>query len=533
MLLGSPKGVGLQTIIFERSKERTRRNFGRRLGQLSVVRIILVLQLLNDSASAFDEISVRPAAPEFYPQSLGVSPHPVQIDLRHAPAHENAWGTDTGYKFDMKFKTFDAAQPVTGALQGFAFPGKHRERNDIKDLRLNLSTFDDWVRFSVRQSQSFYAADADYLRMLASRNKNRNSPGKERFLLGGVGDGANGTAGLERLDVNVFRSEWLGASVFASHGDVDANFVSLASEKSKDEFAVANRSSNSGGGKISFGPFSLTASYTVWSGLDGTASPTEARQDHSVAVDLTDVRKRLGEFVPSAVWALAPSGIYVGTFSKETSYDGLGGGEPDQTTGVTAGAYWTWARGNANVSYWSYDLDSRRVGDASYDSLGRGLDASVGFYGAMLQYYGGISYRHSEDLAPLSRGVDNGYDAYSSVTYKPPAAFPDIVVDGAVGRYDYQSVLYNVSHNSTYWSAAVGLDLSKFLWDSADHKQAAVAKTVHNGLPSLKVFYRYTNETDRGNATETRSDDHLFGMMFRIGPAQWLLPRFGTTRVRS
>jgi hypothetical protein len=520
----------LRTIGFERLKERTRRNFRRRLRQLSVVWIFLVLPLLNASASAFEETAGQAVAPEFHPQALRLYPQPLQIDLRYAPARENTPDSEKGLKFDMKFDTLDAAQPVGGALQGFAFPGKHRERNPVEDFRLNVATSDDWVRFSVRQSESFYAADPDYLRMLASRNKNRNSPGKERFL---YQERAEGTAGLERLDVNVFQSDWLGGSVFASHSEVDANYESLASKKFKDEFAVANRSSNAGGGKVTFGPLSLAASYTVSSGLSGTASPTEARQDRSVAFDLTDFRKRLGELVPSAVWALAPSGIYVGNFSKETSYDSLGGGAPDRTTGVNAGAYWTWDGGNANVSYWNYYLDSRRLGDASYNFSGRGLHASVGIYGTMLQFYGGMSYSHSEDLAPLSRGVDYGYDAYSSVTYKPASAFPDIVVDGALGRYGYESPLYNVSDDATYWSAAVGLDFSKFLWDSGDHKQAVGAKTARSGLPSLKVFYRYTNESDRGTVSETHSSDHLFGMMFRVGPAQWELPRLRTIRVRS
>src|SRR5262249_32022243 len=159
--------------------------------------------------------------------------------------------------------------------------------------------------------------------------------------------------------------------------------------------------------------FSLTASYATSSGVSGTAVPAQTLQDRMIAFDLTDLRKRVEDLLPAAVWSLAPSGVYVGSYVKETAY-GPTGGPPDRTSGSSAGAYWTWDSGNANVSYWNYYLDSRRVGDASYDSAGRGIDASVSFYSTLLQYYGGFSYYRSEDLAEASRGVDNGYGAYSS-----------------------------------------------------------------------------------------------------------------------
>ena len=154
----------------------------------------------------------------------------------------------------MQFSSNDAARPAGGALQGVGFLGRHRERNDVEDLRLNLATPNDRVRFSFRQSQSFYGADADYLRMLARKNQNRNSPGKERFLFQ---QGTEGSANLARLDVDVIRSEWVRTSAFASRSNVDANYESLTSEKLKDEFSIANRANNAGGGNIGLGAISF------------------------------------------------------------------------------------------------------------------------------------------------------------------------------------------------------------------------------------------------------------------------------------
>jgi hypothetical protein len=427
---------------------------------------------------------------------------------------------EAGFRVDVKTNFLDAAQQNGGALQGFAASDKHHQQNYVEDLNLTFATPDDWVRFSVRQSQSTYAADADYLRMLASQNKNRNSPGRERFLFH---EGTEGTAGLQRIDVNVLKSDWLGASVFASHRDVDAYYESLASQKSKDEFAASNRSGNTGGGKVNFGPVSLTASYTVLGGSTSIASPTETRQDRVVAIDLTDLRKRLGESAPSLLWAVAPSTIYAGNFSKQTSYDNLGGGLPDLTNGISAGASWTWNNGTASVGYWNYFLNSQRFGEASYDSSGRGLDANIGVYGSALGYYGGISYRRSDELAPLSRAFNSSYDTYSSITYKSKTAFPDLIWGGAWGRYQYASPLYNISDDASYWSAAVGFDFTKFLSGSAA-ATANFAQGAGIGALSLKAFYRYTSESDRGSLSQSHSDDHFFGLTFRAGAENSGLP---------
>ena len=72
----------------------------------------------------------------------------------------------------------------------------------------------------MRAAESFYAANPEYLRLLASRSKNTNSPGKERFLF----REGEGTAALQRLDVKVFDADWLGASAYASHREVDSYF---------------------------------------------------------------------------------------------------------------------------------------------------------------------------------------------------------------------------------------------------------------------------------------------------------------------
>jgi hypothetical protein len=465
--------------------------------------------LLNTSALAWDQYAMAGNSPVFYPQTLLF--YPLALQTESVPGPEHRSGADSLYKFTAKYNSGDAAQNANGALQGFSIRRKNWEENPVGDLKLNLSVIENWVQLSVRQSQSVYAADPDYLGTLANKNKNLNLPGKERFLLR---EGAEGNAGIQRIDFKLFDSGFLAMSAFAFHSDVDLYYESLASLKAKDEFAIPNRSSDASGVKVRLGSASLTTTYTNATLLRGANSPTETRIDQTLAFDLADFRKRFGDALPGMIWELSPTSIYVSLFNKETSYKTALEGPPDRTTGLSSGANWAWKGGSANVNYWNYSLDSQRIGEASYDSAGRGVDASVGGFAGAAGFYAGLSYRRSDDLAPLSRAVEKGYDVYASAYYKPQR-LPDLVIDGNIGRYGYNSVAYAVMSGGTYWSVTFGLDFSKYLSNFADAKPPAAAKSVPGGAPSLKMFYRFYSETDYGLIGGTPGDSHFVGMMFR------------------
>jgi hypothetical protein len=490
------------------------RRFSSRFSVSAAIPAAFTLPLISTSASGADASAFHGLIPDFYSQSSQVYPQALQLETQSSPTDGANQSRDPPYKFIAKFNSTDVAQQMGGLLQGFSFRLRNWQQNKVEDVNLSFSSREDWVQLSIKQSQTVYAADPNYLLTLASRNKNKSMPGKERFLFQ---EGAEGSATLQRLDTKIVESNLFGLSAFAFHNDVDPTYESLASDKAKDEFATANRSSDAAGAKFRLGSFSLTASYTSSSRLVGVATPTEAREDYTIGFDLGDFRKRSGELFPPLFWDLAPSTVYAGSFSKETSYKLASQGPPDRTTGYGAGAYWGWNGGSANVSSWTYYLDSNRVGDASYDSAGRGFDASIGGYRGLFGLYGGVSYHHSDDLAPVSRAFDHGYDAYTSFSYKPPR-FPDIALEGAFGRYGYDSLIWGVTSDAAYWSATLGFDFGKFLWDStAVKQQSATSKSTYNGSRMLKVFYRYYNETDNGIVGATPGDSHLLGIIFRTG----------------
>src|SRR5262245_30998135 len=69
--------------------------------------------------------------------------------------------------------------------------------------------------------------------------------------------------------------------------------------------------------KIHFGLLSVTTSYTNSKTLFGAGPPTETRQDQTIALDLVDLGNR-GGTLPSVIWGLSPSAVYVNSFVKET-----------------------------------------------------------------------------------------------------------------------------------------------------------------------------------------------------------------------
>jgi hypothetical protein len=475
------------------------------------IQVVLILPLTNASALGGDVSAFGGLTPELYSRSLLFYPQALEFDTQSARAGKSDKNTESLYKFQIKFSSVDAAQQTKGALRGFPVPRRNWEQNYIQNLNLKLSALEDRVQFSVRQSQSFYAADPNYLRVLASKDKNKNLSGKERFLFREV---ALGTALSERLETKIFESNLVGLSTFASRSEIDSDYESLVSQKKKDEFATANRSNNTVGAKVRLESFSLTNSYTTSSQLSGGSTATQAGQEQTIGLDLTDLHQRTGKLLPPAFWALAPSYVYVGNFVRQTSFKTAAEGPPDQTTGTTAGATWGWKGGYASVGYYNYYLDSRRSGYASYDSAGHGLNASVSAYGPLLEFYAGISDYRSDDLAPYSRAINHGQDAYSMVTFKP-AGFPDIVLGGTFGRYEYDSSVYAITSDTNYWSASLGFEFSKFLPSFPMAKQHKAVKGTGNGPPSLKFFYRYYNEINRGIGDATTSDSHFVGVMFR------------------
>jgi hypothetical protein len=435
---------------------------------------------------------------------------------------------------DAKLEIFgtqlDVARAPNSELSELSFiQPKNRERNQVDDLKLKLSTSNETLQLTIRESGSLYSADANYLLDLARKNRNSNDPGVQRFLQ----NPGTGHADLQRFDFKLYETDSFGVTAFAFRKDVDLSYMSFAAVKAKDEFAAVDQTGATGGAKLRLGAISLTSSYGNYERASAINDATRARQDHTIALDTAYLASNLRGMVPAFLDALIPASISVTRFDSQTPFKTPMEGLVERTTGYAGNAAWKWDSGYANISYWNYRLDGEASGAPSYAFAGRGVDGGFGAYRDALGVYSGMSYYQADDLSLLSRSATGGYDAYTLLTYKLNG-FPDLSFSGNLGRYDYASFAFpGSSSGGHYWNATVGFDFSKWLRsDSAAANQTPATPADGQGSPgaatsrfnlkspvgdkpSLKLFYRYATEPADGTTGGHATDSHLFAAAVR------------------
>jgi hypothetical protein len=490
------------------------------------------LIFVQPSSSAATRVEWEQPNGELFPRALWSQRGTIESKF----ANEHAKLEISGAKVNV------ARGPNAGPSELNFLQPKNREHNQVDDLTLKFSAFNGILQLTLRESGSSYSADANYLLELARRSSNKNAPGRERFIQ----IPGDGHAGLQRLDLKVYQSDSTSVTIFGFRKDVDRSYESFVSAKAKDEFATADQTGEAGGAKVRLGAISVTSSYGSYERMSGVTNSTIARQDHTVALDTWDLRSRLQALgLAFPIEAFLPTSLYVTRFEHQTLFRKAEDGPLDSTIGFSTGASWNSDSGYVNVTYWDYRLDSQRVGSASYDFAGRGLEIGFGAYGTAWGAYTGLSYHRADDLAPFSNSVSRGYDGYALLTYKL-TDLPDLSISGSVSQYSYEGIAFPAS-SGFYWSATVGLDFSKWLPSagspSPNHKAVGTLVTAENPLgsaqpdapgvarastsfnfkspvgdkTSLKLFYRYAAETAAGGFGSTSGDNHLIAAIVR-GP---------------
>jgi hypothetical protein len=257
--------------------------------------------------------------------------------------------------------------------------------------------------------------------------------------------------------------------------------------------------------KLRFGSLSVITSFT--NTKISFKSSSEAQQDQTIAFDLTDFREKTTNSLPSAISALSPSSVYVSTFVKDTQYQSVAEITPPRTQGIGAGASWWWNGGNASVGYFNYSNSS--IDGQLYKSTGSGATANVSAFAGPIGFYAEVKYCYSEDFTTFSSFVKRGYDAYVSGSYNQ-GYLPDILLEGGFGRHEYNSVGW--TSDTSYWSATLGFDVSKYIWRPIEAKSKLSPR-----LPTAKLFYRYGSYTDQSVAGAAPIGSQFVGLMFRTG----------------
>jgi hypothetical protein len=422
-------------------------------------------------------------------------------------------------KLDISGTQRDVARGANAPVSELSFlQPKNRERNLVDDLNLKLSTLNDVLQFTIRESSSIYSADVSYLLDLARKNRDKNSPGPQRFLqLPGEGH-----AGLQRIDIKLFDSTPMTVTAFGFRKEVDRSYLSFASTKAKDEFATPDQTGETTGLKVRLGAISLTSSYGNYERTSDFART--ARQDHTLAWDTSDLRNHLPGIGLEAISPFVPTSLSITRFESQRPVGTSQSRGFERTSGYAANATWKWDSGYGNASYWDYRLDGAPITVPAYGFAGRGFDAGVGAYGKGLEVYGGVSHHRSDDVSSFWNSITSGFDAYAILTYKP-SDFPDLSVNGGVGQYDYNAMASTVFSRGSYWSATFSMDFSKWLprfdgfTPTTNPGENPVASTPPSNRfnlksplsdkASLKLFYRYANESGQEIAGGHWSDSHL------------------------
>jgi hypothetical protein len=449
--------------------------------------------------------------------------------FRYLPANQfrmNAKFVQPMFKLDLNSIAADKTRDLTFDDADFSFLQRDaRERNQVTDFKLILSAPNDALKLTLREADSLNIADVDILR----KNRWRPSDNTGRFY---DLSGAQGRANHQRLDISLYKSDLFEVSAFAAHTHVDQNFERSAllpkpESGKKDEFSAVDRTAVLTGGNLRIGPVTVSTSHTEAEKISGVLNPTSAIQDYTVTLDLTDLRKRLGNVVAEPLWTILPTSVYGGYGDTKNAFKLPEQGLPDQTSTYTLGASWAWKNGYASLNYYQYELDSRRLAAASYDSAGSGLSGNVGIWGDNWTADAGVSYLRSEELAPFSRAKSTSYDGYISATYKPER-LPDVSALASVGRYGYEGLASAVRTEGTYWSVTAGLEFAKFLWhipgpkvetqtshDGRGTKASFALKGPASERSSFKMIYRVRGEHNDGTDGGASRTDQLVGVVFR------------------
>lgn len=437
----------------------------------------------------------------------------------------NANFVEPAFKLNIDGSLIDVARDPYFELPELYFLRRENwERYQLGDLKATLSTIDDRLKITLREAHSLYMADAEIL-----RRKDIDPRTKRGRFFGAFG--AQGHGHHQRIDFTPIKSSLIEAGGFAYHTDLDKDFIRYRSAGAKkDVFDGFDRTTLKSGGKLRFASVTFTTARSESERISGARNPKIVSEETGVSVDLTDLGTRLGGLATSAIWRLLPATVYAERSNVHTVFKKVRDEPPDHTEVVSLGASWTWTNGYANFDFYEYYLDSRRVGDANYDSAGRGLGLYGGLWGDTWTLDGGFFFLRADDRAPHLRAKYSEYDVYLSGTYKPNF-LPDISVDGSIGTYDYNGTAFNTFSSGTYWSGTVVLDFSKFFWrppplrvatriagQERETRTSFAMKGPYSNLPSLKVFYRIkgdTNEGDIGPLTPRHRNDHVVAAVFR------------------
>jgi hypothetical protein len=389
------------------------------------------------------------------------------------------------------------------------------ERNGVSDSHVVIGLAENRLRFTTRYSHSRYTASNRYLRRLAEEDGRDDEDSPGRF------DGREGVeadAMLNRLDVDVMRSNVFRLSLFGQHREVDPYYEDIALRDRKDDFSESNEEEDRWGGTVALGPVALTlAQYRSQKvkilddeeDVDNTSRlPRTVGDEAQITIDLSDARRRLPDMFGKTTWSILPQSLWfsVGRGAVDTGLDG----EPqDRVKDWNAGMSWNWDSGYGSISAWQSTYQMQQEWAKGGGWKGSGLDVSLGLRRDTWGVDGNLSAGRYEydDSYYQSGDIDLGGGVSIWAKFE---TFPDLSANLYLSQYrsEYDSSGRSVSLGE-FSTLSVIADISKYLTDMPEERR-----------PSLQLFYRVNYDQSEnhyeGDSSNSGALDHIFGIKFQM-----------------
>ncbi len=427
-----------------------------------------------------------------------------QLNLNAIAVAENG----ISFKFDGKIQ--DSRNVYGDTIAGINFGAADKwEENTVGSTKFGIGILGERLRYTLRYDWSNYTGSDAYLKEPAKKDKKD----KARFF---GRDDTDGSAVSHRLDLDVLQFKNWSVSVFGERRTVSPFFETIGKtkkEKKKDIFADADHEDFRYGTVLGFGPASLTLGLTrsqkTSESDEDPVYPRQALYESKLALDLDDLRHRLGAGSDDAVWSVAPGSIWL-NYSKGKINVGDGDLFPDDaTTDFSAGASWYGDWGYADLSLWRSFYDGRQIGAESADWSGNGIDLGYGLNRAWWSIGGNMSFGRYDNLEESSKTVDYSYDGGLWLSLEPQG-LPAFAANLSTGRYSSKYYAYVGSGLWDYWEADALLDFSGHL-----------PERLQNANSSLKLFYllkgNASHEEFESSSESNLENAHAFGVRFSTG----------------
>lgn len=215
------------------------------------------------------------------------------------------------------------------------------EKVAVSDTRATVSVWDNWVRWTSRQAVSNYT-----------------TRGTDQTYLTQIGM-LNSFAMSQRMDVGIWKNDWMRVSLFADYARVGNYFRAPDLViKRQDPFSKPNSTTTKFGATVERGPFTFTFDQRAQQSLAQDSAPVLVQNQIGLTVNFDELRGNSGGTPVGLSW-VTPSSAWVNVGQGKMRASLSQGVAGDTTSDVSAGLSWSRGQIQASLGYWQSEYRSQ------------------------------------------------------------------------------------------------------------------------------------------------------------------------------